>query len=141
MEQVSSVRVLGLDKKSLARARKLGAEDMARSPLSIKYAANSDTLTIVMPSGARVIIPRRWIWEIAHLSKSGMKKIYLDKFREMFMIDDHDVQISAMGLLRHAVMGDDPYARAGRATSVAKTRAARRNGALGGRPKKRRARR
>ncbi len=136
MEQVSSVKILGLDKKSLARARKLGAEEMARSPVALSYSAKSDTLNITMPSGTRVIIPRMWIWEIAHLPKSAMKKIYLDKFREMYMIDEYDVQISAMGLLRHAVMGEDPYARAGRATSPAKARAARRNGAKGGRPRK-----
>lgn len=109
---------------------------MARSPVALSYSAKSDTLNITMPSGTRVIIPRMWIWEIAHLPKSAMKKIYLDKFREMYMIDEYDVQISAMGLLRHAVMGEDPYARAGRATSPAKARAARRNGAKGGRPRK-----
>ena len=131
------VRSIGFDAAGIARARKKGAERMRRSPVALLYSARTDTLNITMPSGATVIVPRKWIPEIAHLPKSTMKKIYLNKWRDAYEIDDHDIQISAMGLLRHAVMGDDPYAKAGSSRSPAKVRAARRNGAKGGRPKKR----
>jgi hypothetical protein len=92
-----------------------------------------------MPSGAFVTIPRRWIKQLPDMPavpKAAFKNIKMGVNRRSFDIDEYDVKISAFGLLRHAVMGEDPYARAGRVTSVAKSRAARRNGAKGGRPKK-----
>jgi len=131
------VRSIGFDAAGIARARKKGAERVRRSPVALLYSAKTDTLNITMPSGATVIVPRKWIPEIAHLPKTEMKKIYLSKWRDAYHIDDHDIQISAMGLLRHAVMGEDPYSRAGSTASPAKVRAARRNGAKGGRPRKR----
>ncbi len=91
-----------------------------------------------MPTGTTVIIPRRWMEEFRGLSKTDMKKVRLNNVRDAIEIDHLDIQISAMGLLRDAVFGDDPYARAGRVSSPAKARAARRNGARGGRPKKKR---
>ena len=91
-----------------------------------------------MPSGATVIIPRPWMEEFRDLSRADMKKVRLNNVRSAIEIDHLDIQISAMGLLRDAVFGDDPYARAGRIKSPAKARAARRNGAMGGRPKKKR---
>jgi hypothetical protein len=130
------VKIFGLDAKSIARARKLGAEEMARSPLSASYLAREDSVFIKMPSGTSVKIPRLWIEEMRDLPKSALKQLRLDFVREAIEIPAHDIHTSAMGLLRDAIFGDDPYARAGRATSAAKTRAARRNGAKGGRPKK-----
>ena len=130
------MKAFGFDEAGIARARRAGAEKMRRSPVALKYLEQADALSITMPSGATVTIPRKWIWEIAHIPVSGMKKIYLTKDRAAFFIDDYDIQISAMGLLRDAVMGEDAYAKAGRVTSPAKARAARRNGAKGGRPRK-----
>lgn len=131
------VRAIGFDDAGIARAKKRGAEKLRRRPVALAYSPRADTLNITMPSGALVIIPRMWIWEIAELPKSAVKHIYLNKWRDAFHIDEHDVQISALGVLRHAVMGEDPYARAGSSRSPAKVRAARLNGAKGGRPKKR----
>jgi hypothetical protein len=133
-------RAFGFDDAGIARARKLGAEKFRRAPIGISYAPEADTLTITMPSRALVIIPRRWIIELPDMPKvpkAAFKTIKLGVDRRSFDIDEYDVMISAFGLLRHAVMGEDPYARAGSATSPAKARAARRNGVKGGRPKKR----
>jgi hypothetical protein len=138
MEKISSVKILGLDKKSLERARIEGELEFQRSPVALSYSARSDTLTLKMPTGTKVIIPRRWMEEFRELSRAQMKKVRLGKFRDAVEIDELDIHISAMGLLRDAVFGDDPYARAGRVSSPAKARAARRNGARGGRPKKKR---
>lgn len=139
MKKHSSVRILGLDKKSLERARIGGEREMARSPLRLAYSLRLDSLKITMPSGAAVVIPRMWMHEFRNLTKAAMKKVRLNGVRDAIELDDHDIQISVMGLLRDAVFGDDPYARAGRVSSPAKARAARRNGARGGRPKKKRA--
>ncbi len=139
MEKMSSVKILGLDKKGLERARIEGEREMARSPVRLEYSARSDSLNIKMPSGTIVLIPRGWMEEFRDLSKTDMKKIRLNNVRDSIEIDhlDHlDIQISAAGLLRDAVFGDDPYARAGSVRSPAKARAARRNGAKGGRPRK-----
>ncbi len=138
MEKISPVKILGLDKKNLERARIEGEREMARSPVAVRYSASSDSLNIKMPTGTMLIIPRLWMEEFRELSKSDMKKVRLNNVRDSIEIDHLDIQISAMGLLRDAVFGDDPYARAGRVSSPAKTRAARRNGSRGGRPKKKR---
>ncbi len=138
MKKVSSVRILGLDKKNLERARIEGEREMARSPLRLEYSTRSDTLSMTMPTGTMVIIPRRWMEEFRELSRADMKKVRLNAVRDAIELEDLDIQISAMGLLRDAVFGGDPYARAGRVSSPAKARAARRNGARGGRPKKKR---
>ena len=135
------IRIIGLDAKSIARARKRGAEEMARSPLSASYSFREDSVCIKMPSGTSVKIPRLWIEEMRGVPKSALKQLRLDFVRQAIEVPDYDIHTSAMGLLRDAIFGDDPYARAGRVTSPAKARAARRNGARGGRPKKKAARR
>lgn len=133
-----TVRITGLGNKNLERARVEGEREIARSPIALLYSPSADTLKIKMPTGTTVIIPRRWMEEFRGLSKTDMKKVRLNNVRDAIEIDHLDIQISAMGLLRDAVFGDDPYARAGRVSSPAKARAARRNGARGGRPKKKR---
>ncbi|HEX5275248.1 MAG TPA: DUF2442 domain-containing protein [Candidatus Rubrimentiphilum sp.] len=138
MEKVSSVRILGADKKSLERARIEGEREIARSPVRLEYLVRSDALRIAMPTGILVVIPRMWMHEFRNVPKSDMKKVRLNGVRDAIELDDLDIQISAMGLLRDAVFGDDPDARAGRVSSPAKARPARRNGARGGRPKKKR---
>ena len=136
--EMNVTKMIGFDAAGIAKAKKRGAEKSRRRPVALTYLPKADTLNVMMPSGTIVVIPRMWIAEIAHFPKATMKKIYLNKWRDAFHIDEHDIQISALGLLRHAVMGEDPYAKAGSATSPAKARAARRNGARGGRPKKKR---
>ena len=135
------VKMIGFAAESIARARKLGAEEMARSPLSAAYLAREDSVLLKMPSGTSVKIPRPWIDELRGLSKRDLKHLRLDFVREAIEVPPHDIHTSAMGLLRDAIFGEDPYARAGRTTSPAKARAARRNGAKGGRPKRKTARR
>lgn len=139
MEKVSRIKIFGLDKRSQERARIAGEREMERSPVAIRYSAAADVLTLDMPTGTVVNIPRRWMLEFRNLSKGDMKKVRLNAVRDAIEIEHLDIQLSAMGLLRDAVFGDDPYARAGRISTPSKARAARRNGARGGRPKKKRA--
>ena len=129
-------RLIGFDSKGIARARKRGAEEFARAPLFANYLADEDAVLLKMPSATLVKIPRLWIKELRGLSRPALETLRLGFFREAIELPDRDIQISAMGLLRDAVLGEDPYARAGRVKSPAKARAARRNGAKGGRPKK-----
>jgi hypothetical protein len=138
------IKAIGFDDAGITRARQLGAQKFRRAPVAVSYKPEADTVTITMPSGALVIIPRRWIIELPDMPdvpKAAFKTVKLGVDRRSFDLDEYDVKISAFGLLRHAVMGEDPYARAGSATSPAKARAARRNGAKGGRPKRHRVRR
>lgn len=131
------VRAIGFDDEGIARARTVGAEKFRRAPIGISYEVEYDTLTITMPNQVRVIIPRKWIGTLRTVPKAMMKSLRLGADHRSFDIDAYDIHISAFGLLRLAVLGEDPYARAGSSTSRAKVRAARRNGAKGGRPKKR----
>ena len=130
------MKILGLNAKGLALARKRGEEELARSPVSARYSPRSDSVVITMPSGAVVTIPRKWMWELRDVPKTALKKLRLGLLRSAVELPDYDIHTSAMGLLRDAVFGDDHYVRAGRVKSPAKARAARRNGAKGGRPKK-----
>jgi hypothetical protein len=93
-------------------------------------------LRIALPNGADIRIPRREISELRNLPLAALKELRLSRLRDAIEIAAYDVHISALGLLRVVVLGDDPYARAGRAKSSAKARATRVNGAKGGRPKK-----
>lgn len=129
-------RLIGFDAAGLERARKQGAAEMARSPVRAEYVPEHDAVVITMPSKAYVTIPRRWVDEFRPLTSSALKNLRLDFVREAIEVPPYDIHTSAMGLIRDAIFGDDPYARAGRVTSPAKTRAARRNGAKGGRPRK-----
>jgi hypothetical protein len=130
------VRLIGFDKKGIERARRLGNEELRRSPVSAGYCEETDSLWIRMPNRTRIFIPRRQIRELRGLPIAALRRIRLSKYREAIELDQCDVHISAIGLLRIVVLGQDPYARAGRARSAAKARAARVNGAKGGRPKK-----
>ncbi len=131
------VKAIGFDDEGIARARKIGAEIFRRAPIAVSYAMERDALTITMPNHVEVTIPRKWIGALRRVPKAIIKTITLGADHRSFDIDEHDIHISAFGLLRHAVLGEDPYAKAGSSRSPAKVRASRRNGAKGGRPKKR----
>jgi hypothetical protein len=129
-------KLLGFDKKGFERAARRGEAEFRRSPISAMYSERTDSIEIVMPSGVEIRIPRRNISELQNLTFPMLKKLRLSRFHDAIEIDACDIHISSLGLLRILVLGDDPYSRAGRSKSAAKTRAARVNGQKGGRPKK-----
>ena len=78
--------------------------------------------------------------EWADVSDDHFATIRLSALQDAVMLEDHDVQISIAGLLRDALppsfLSFALAQRGGAATSPAKAKAAQRNGALGGRPRK-----
>ncbi len=83
-------KLIGFDDESIARARKLGAEEMARSPVLAAYLVREDSVIIKMPSGTSVKIPRPWIEELRDLSKSALKRLRLDFVREAIEVPPYD---------------------------------------------------
>jgi len=73
-------------------------------------------------------------------SDAQLAAIRLSARHDAIMLDDHDVQIDLAGVLRDQLpksfLSFLLAQRGGSATSPAKAQAARRNGALGGRPRK-----
>lgn len=129
-----------LSLENMARAEFFENLELKRNPTSIRYVSTDDSLRITLKGGTEVLIPRN-ITVLRDLPRSAVKSIKLSRAKDSFELSEYDVHISPLGMLRKAIFGDDPYARAGRVTSPAKARAARRNGAKGGRPKKKAARR
>ena len=133
-------RFPSLSLQNMARADFLEDLELKRRPTSIRYLPAGDSLQIILKGGTEVLIPRQ-ATVLRDLPKSVVRAIKLSRAKDCFELPEYDVHISPLGMLRKAIFGEDPYARAGRATSPAKARAARRNGAKGGRPKKKAARR
>jgi hypothetical protein len=126
--------------ENMARAEFFENLELTRTPTAIRYMPANDSLRITLKGGTEVLIPRQ-ITVLRDLPRSAVKLIKLSRAKDCFELPRFDVHISPLGMLRKAIFGEDPYARAGRATSPAKARAARRNGAKGGRPKRKAARR
>ena len=128
------VRIIGLDSAGIASARWRGSIAARNDAKTVRYHPGRDTLRITLKNGTDVLIPRAKIKGLRGLPKSAASELKVDLGGEALSIEHRDVHISVGGLIRKAVMGDDPFARAGRTRSRAKANAARANGLRGGRP-------
>ena len=84
---------------------------------------------------AEVTIPVSSIPALRNIDNEDLKRMRLSTIGDLVELPDHDQHISVAGLVRTAVFGEDPFSRAGRVRSRAKSVAARANGKKGGRPK------
>jgi hypothetical protein len=107
---------------------------------AVSYDAGQDMITIVLPNACLVIIPRQRISEFAGLSTAEMQEIRLSAIGDAIAVGSHDVHVDLGGMLEDVfperLLGRRFAALGGKATSAAKARAARENGARGGRPRK-----
>jgi hypothetical protein len=115
------------------RAQALHAE-------AVRYDPEGATVEIKLSDALMVRVSRTVLAEWADLPGEAWPRLRLSAERDALAVGDHDVQISIEGLLR-AVLPDGFIRRAlahrgGKATSQAKTAAARVNGTAGGRPRK-----
>jgi hypothetical protein len=131
------------DRKRYARARAAGrAEEAAPSALvDARYDERRDAIELSFQCGVAMTIPRGLISEFDGAPKRALRTIRRLE-SEALECEPLDVHIFVPGLVEH-VMGSRFFAvsagrRGGKRRSKLKAAAARRNGALGGRPPKRR---
>ncbi|MGH7728574.1 MAG: DUF2442 domain-containing protein [Vulcanimicrobiaceae bacterium] len=130
--------------KTLAGSRtervRAAYEEKMLSLLSVSYDARADAVRLSLSSGARLSIPRRQIPPLAKAAPEQLAGVYAGNGGATISQDDLDVDVSVPGLLDRLfgrTIRGNLGRRAGRVSTLAKARAARKNGRKGGRPKKR----
>jgi len=122
----------------VARARQRIADERARvaNAKSIRYISKGDAFALAMRSGVEVLVPRASVDELCGVPKVELVDVTLTPGGDAIAFEALNVHISVPGLLRE-VLGFNTGQRAGgRARTPAKLAAVRRNGAKGGRPRK-----
>jgi hypothetical protein len=105
-----------------------------------RFNASADTLDLTLRSGITVRFPRTHLREIADASPRSVRKIAIQPGGDGISFPDLDVHISVPGLLADelgALFARAIGRRAKGKTSPEKAASSRRNGAQGGRPRKR----
>ena len=100
--------MLGFGPKGIAMARALGEASFKSNPVALSYISKEDSIKILLPSGASVIIPRKSVECLRGLPKVEMKKLRLARDHDCFELPERDIMISAPGLLRDEVFGPLP---------------------------------
>ena len=129
-------KVRFLTKAEIAAARERGARTHQYHGRRLTYRPALDVLEIELFNGTRISVPRSAVSELADLPLSVAKQMRLGVQGAAIEIRSQDIDISVPGLLRDLV-GANISSLGGQAKSTAKTVAARANGQLGGRPRKR----
>jgi hypothetical protein len=131
-----SVRARPPTAEDSARAREAGKRAHQFDGAHLTYHPRSDELDLELVNGLRVLIPRRLVAELVDLPVSIVKEVRLGVQGGAIEVRSQDIDISVRGLLRDLV-GANIATLGGRAKTPAKAAAARANGRLGGRPRKR----
>ena len=115
-------------------------EEQMLSLRSVAYDPRTDALRLALSSGVKLSIPRVQIPPLVQANGKQLAAIYVGNGGATISQDDLDVDVFVPGLLDRlfgrtirATLGS----RAGKVSTLAKARAARKNGAKGGRPRKR----
>ena len=119
------------------RDRRLATEPLATS---VRYIPTRNSIIVEMNNGASLVVPRRLLQGLKGALPSQLRNGRVSDRGTSLSWPDLDVDFTIMSLL-HGVYGGRTWMselarRAGAATSEAKARAARVNGAKGGRPRK-----
>jgi len=104
--------------------------------LSLHYDRESDVFVLGLRSGARLTIPRIAIEELRDATSAELEHVTLTASGGGIRCEPLDLDISVPGLVRDMTGSADWLARGGSRKTPAKTRAARKNGVKGGRPRK-----
>jgi len=119
------------------RDRRLATEPLA---ISVRYIPTRNRVVVEMNNGASLVIPRQLLQGLSDASPSQLRNAIVSGRGTTLSWPDLDADFTIMSLL-HGVYGGKKWTselarRAGATTSEAKARAARINGAKGGRPRK-----
>jgi hypothetical protein len=119
------------------RDRRLATEPLA---ISVRYIPTRSTVVVEMNNGASLVIPRQLLQGLGGASPAQLRNACVSGRGTSLSWPDLDADFTIMSLL-HGVYGGKKWMselarHAGATTSEAKARAARINGAKGGRPRK-----
>jgi hypothetical protein len=107
----------------------------------VRYAADSQTLTIGFADQTAVVLPIKNYPELAHLSRADLGRLALGFAGSALCLDGQDLHVSIAGLVSAsaplmAMATTVVASRNGSRSSTAKSIASRENGRKGGRPRK-----
>jgi hypothetical protein len=138
---MAEIVITAADRRRYARARAEGRliEQDPSAVVGASYDARRNTVSLEFRCGATISIPRALISEFDGASKADLRSIRGDV--DVLECEPIDMHIFVPGLIEE-VFGGRLLAfasgrRGGQRRSKVKAAAARRNGALGGRPRKR----
>jgi len=119
------------------RDQRLATEPLA---VSVRYIPTRNSVVIEMDNGASLVIPRRLLQGLSDGSPAQLRNACVTGAGTSLSWPDLDADFTIVSLL-HGVYGGKKWMselarHAGAATSEAKAKAARVNGAKGGRPRK-----
>lgn len=117
--------------------RRLATEPLA---ISVRYIPTRNSVVVEMNNGASLVIPRQLLQGLGDATPSQLRNVCISGRGTSLSWPDLDADFTMMSLL-HGVYGGRKWMselarQAGSATSDAKAKAARINGAKGGRPPK-----
>jgi hypothetical protein len=137
MSGVKRVRIIIPDQSVIdARQKAEDARAAIDSAVKIQYIVAADRFALSMRSGILLSIPRACIGEFDGIDRVSLARVKVGIGGGVIELASHDIDIYLPGLLRD-ILGLNAGQRAGGLSrSSAKSEAARRNGTLGGRPKK-----
>ncbi|MGA2395378.1 MAG: DUF2442 domain-containing protein [Candidatus Lustribacter sp.] len=119
------------------REERLRTEPLA---IDVRYDRVGDTVVIEMNNGAALIIPRRLMQGLSDATTEQLQRGAIAESGTCLEWRDVDADFEVISLLQGVYGGrrwmSELARQAGSKTSPAKTAAARRNGAKGGRPRK-----
>jgi Protein of unknown function (DUF2442) len=122
---------------AVTRARQFEAHDPR--VIRAQYEPKPDLVSLYFADGLRVSIPRRQLQSLEHANRSQLSKIEIVGAGTGLRWPSLDVDHYVLGLLEHRFgtkrWMNEIGRRGGLVKSEAKTRAARRNGLKGGRPR------
>ncbi|MFM2043596.1 MAG: hypothetical protein RLY86_2172 [Pseudomonadota bacterium] len=124
--------------QAVAEAERQGGRGLRAE--QVRYDRGRDAVEVQLSPRFTFAVPRSLLTEWDDATADAFEGVRLSALGDALILGDHDVYISVLGLLESAVGGtvlNEMFGRrGGRARSPAKARAARANGALGGRPRK-----
>jgi hypothetical protein len=125
-------------RRAVAGGRKAAVTEFRAS--AVRYDPARDLIELALGDAVEVRLKRSLIQEFEGVPVSEMRAMTLSPAGTTLILDQHDVHISVDGLMASLVspkaIAKLFAARGGKSASTAKQRAARRNGARGGRPRK-----
>jgi hypothetical protein len=122
--------------EDIAHGKKVGLAEHKLDGKKLVFRPSLDAIDLQLVNGLRVVIPRKIVPELADLPESLARKMRLGEQGGTIEVRSQDIDISVRVLIR-TLFGVDHAAKGGRVKSPAKSAAARANGRLGGRPRKR----
>jgi Protein of unknown function (DUF2442) len=136
--QISDSEILAQIPAAIARERQARADGFRA--ISVRYQRATNRLKLELTNGVELAFPVESVTAVSHLSPSSVAKVQLDHAGACLRWEVEDIDVSVAGLIL-ACVGPRQHAQhwavhAGRSRSRAKSVAARKNGAKGGRPKK-----